>query len=541
MSSLQSHDISAKEVKAILGSTQEFALIDVREEGDFSKCHQLLAINIPLSRLETMCGNLIPCKNTLIILVDGGPGDVQQLASRARKRLHELSYGNIRIMTGGMDEWSKAGFKVFSGVFVPSKAFGEFVEHTMNTPRLEPDVVKKMIDTKVRMVVLDTRPNNEYRRMNIPTNINVPGGELVYHIEDIAPDPSVFVVVNCAGRTRSIIGCQSLRNAGIPNPVVALKGGTMGWALAGLALEHGTTDRYDPKPPSEKARVVAKERANRVAEHYGVQFVDISTLNRWRDETDTHNLFILDVRQPVEFEGGHMQDSINVQGVTVVQSTDTCVGVRNGRVVLVDDTEVRAIMAASWLVQMGYPRVYVLRGGITGALTVGPKAPVILGNPQGTVMTPGQLHEALQGSNPPLVLDIGNSRESRKGHIPGACWGTRSCLAEAQKAHPQAASIVLTCDSGALALVACADALRLWPNARVTYVAGGTKAWIAAGLPVDKGLVATFSPENDVYNRPYEGIRSPEEERKAMIEYLSWEEGLIDDVLADGDLRFEIK
>jgi len=393
----------------------------------------------------------------------------------------------------------------------------------------------------VRMVVLDTRPNNEYRRMNIPTNINVPGGELVYHIEDIASDSSVFVVVNCAGRTRSIIGCQSLRNAGIPNPVVALKGGTMGWALAGLALEHGTTDRYDPKPPSEKAQVVAKERANRVAEHYGVQFVDMSTLNRWRDETDTHNLFILDVRQPVEFEGGHMQDSINVQGVTVVQSTDTCVGVRNGRVVLVDDTEVRAIMAASWLVQMGYPRVYVLRGGITGALTVGPKAPVILGNPQGTVMTPVQLHEAMQGSNPPLVLDIGNSRESRKGHIPGACWGTRSCLAEAQKAHPQAASIVLTCDSGALALVACADAAKLWPNARVAYVAGGTKAWIAAGLPVEKGLVATFSPENDVYNRPYEGIRSPEEERKAMIEYLSWEEGLIDDVLADGDLHFEIK
>jgi hypothetical protein len=31
--------------------------------------------------------------------------------------------------------------------------------------------------------------------------------------------------VNCAGRTRSIIGTQSLINAGVPNPVTALRNG----------------------------------------------------------------------------------------------------------------------------------------------------------------------------------------------------------------------------------------------------------------------------------------------------------------------------
>ncbi|CPR01703.1 sulfurtransferase [Bordetella pertussis] len=44
-------------------------------------------------------------------------------------------------------------------------------------------------------------------------------------------------MVNCAGRTRSIIGAQSLINAGVPNPVFALRNGTMGWALAGHKVE----------------------------------------------------------------------------------------------------------------------------------------------------------------------------------------------------------------------------------------------------------------------------------------------------------------
>jgi rhodanese-related sulfurtransferase len=533
--------ISAKEVKAILGSPQEYALIDVREEGDFSHGHQLLAINIPLSRLELMTGNLVPCKATPIILVDGGLEDPAQMGPRARNRLHELGYTDIRIMAGGMKEWRQAGYKVFSGVFVPSKAFGEFVEHAKNTPRLEPEIVKQMVDEKKRMVVLDSRPNNEYRRMNIPTGINVPGGELVYRFEDLASDPDVFVVVNCAGRTRSIIGAQSLLNAGIPNKVVALKGGTMGWELAGLTVERGTTDRYNTNPPSERAKAVAKERAQRVAEKYGVQFVDAATLDSWRKERDTHNLYILDVRQPVEFQAGHMPDSINVQGVTVVQSTDTCVGVRNGRIVLVDDTEVRSIMAASWLVQMGYPRVYVLRGGITGAMATGSKAPVVLGDPKGTAMSPRELQDSLQGTNPPMVLDLGISRDSRRAHVPGAIWGTRAALSNAQKRFSDAKSLVLVCDTGPVSLLACSDAAKLWPGARVAYLKGGTQAWVAAGLPVQKGLDATFSPENDVYNRPYERALSKEEERNAMIEYLSWEEGLIEDVIADGDLHFTIK
>ena len=75
--------------------------------------------------------------------------------------------------------------------------------------------------------------------MSIPTGISVPGAELVLRARELAPRPETTLIVNCAGRTRSIIGTQSLVNAGIPNPVYALRNGTIGWTLAGQELEHG--------------------------------------------------------------------------------------------------------------------------------------------------------------------------------------------------------------------------------------------------------------------------------------------------------------
>ena len=114
------------------------------------------------------------------------------------------------------------------------------------------------------MVVVDSRPFDEFQRVSIPTATNVPGAELVLRIHDIAPSPDTLVVVNCAGRTRSIIGAQSLINAGLPNKVVALRNGTMGWTLAGLTPDSGKTKRF--AEPSDDGLAWAKAAADRVAQ-----------------------------------------------------------------------------------------------------------------------------------------------------------------------------------------------------------------------------------------------------------------------------------
>ena len=277
-----------------------------------------------------------------------------------------------------MAAWQAAGLELFSGVNVPSKAFGEFVEHTYETPRLAAAEVKAMLDEGRDMVIVDSRPFEEYHRMNIPTATDMPGAELAFRIHDMAPDPETFVVVNCAGRTRSIIGTQSLINAGIPNPVAALKDGTMGWHLAGFELEHGSTRSGDQ--PSAAGMDKALTAAARVADRFEVPTVTPETVEQWRQNA-ARTTYLLDVRSPAEYAEGHLPEYRNAPGGQLVQATDEYVAVRNAWLVLADDVGVRATMTASWLIQMGWPNVYVLEGGIgTGPLESGQRAPTVLGD-----------------------------------------------------------------------------------------------------------------------------------------------------------------
>ena len=235
--------VSPAAVKAMLGDGGELALIDLREELTFSQNHLLWARSVPLSRLELRFARLVPRKTTRIVLCDDNDG----LVARAAEFLARAGYTDIAYLDGGIAAWEKAGFVLFSGVHVPSKAFGEFVEHDSGTPSISAQELDALMRAGTDMVVLDSRPFDEYSRVSIPTSTNVPGAELVLRVHDIAPSPATTIVVNCAGRTRSIIGAQSLINAGVPNKVVALRNGTMGWHLAGLTCDSGKAVRA-PKP-----------------------------------------------------------------------------------------------------------------------------------------------------------------------------------------------------------------------------------------------------------------------------------------------------
>ena len=255
------------------------------------------------------------------------------------------------------DAWAAAGFELFSGVNVPSKAFGEYVEHAKGTPSIAADELEKLLRDGADLVVLDSRPFDEYARVSIPTATNVPGAELVLRAREIAPSPQTTVVVNCAGRTRSIIGAQSLINAGLPNKVVALRNGTMGWSLAGFTCDNGK-DRRAP-PASPMTLEWARSAAQRVAQSCGVERIDRATLDAWRADAG-RTLYVFDVRDPAEYEAGHLPGAISAPGGQLVQATDQYVGTLGARIVLVDDAEVRAAMTASWLRQMGWRDVFIL-------------------------------------------------------------------------------------------------------------------------------------------------------------------------------------
>jgi rhodanese-related sulfurtransferase len=244
---------------------EELALLDVREQGVHYQGHPFFACALPLSRLELLVRDLLPRRSAPLVLLDGGG---EGLAERAAAKLKDFGYTDIDILEGGCAAWKATGGELFSGVNVPSKAFGEFIEHHYGTPRIPPAELKRLLESKRKLVILDSRPWDEYHRMNIPGGIDVPGAELVYRTPELAPDPDTLVVVNCAGRTRSIIGCQSLRNAGWKD-VVALKDDTMGWELAGFEVERGSK-RVAPEPtPTGKAKARAAADGHRVTRRSG--------------------------------------------------------------------------------------------------------------------------------------------------------------------------------------------------------------------------------------------------------------------------------
>ncbi|HEU5444507.1 MAG TPA: rhodanese-like domain-containing protein, partial [Pseudolabrys sp.] len=299
--------VSAVAVKAMLGDGKELALVDVREELTFSQNHLLWARNVPLSRLELRFVRLVPRKSTRIVLCDDNDG----LAERAAVILADAGYSDLSCLAGGIAAWEKAGFVTFSGVHVPSKAFGEFVEHDSGTPSVSATELDAMMRSGVDLKVLDSRPFDEYSRISIPTGINVPGAELVLKVRDIVPSPDTTIVVNCAGRTRSIIGAQSLINAGVPNKVVALRNGTMGWHLAGLSCAAGKSDRA---PDVSGAGIAwAKDAAEKVARRFGVTRVDRATVEQWRRDS-ARTTYVFDVRDPAEYKAGHYPGAISSPG-----------------------------------------------------------------------------------------------------------------------------------------------------------------------------------------------------------------------------------
>ncbi len=523
--------VSAQTLKGMLNDGGELALLDVREEGAQSQSHLFYAVPMPLSSLELLAGYLVPRLGTRIVLVDAGGG----YAERAADKLGEIGYGDIACLEGGIAAWEAAGYVLFSGVHVPCKAFGEYVEHHYGTPHIDAEELHAMQQSGDDVVVLDSRPMDEYRVMNIPAGIDCPGAELTARVHDIAPDPDTLVVVNCAGRTRSIIGAQSLINAGIPNKVVALKNGTMGWHLAGFELERGQT-RMAP-PPTADALPKAQACAQGAGERFGVRRIDRSTLAQWQAEAAERTLYVLDVRDPDEYAAGHPVGVANAPGGQLVQGTDQWCGTLGARIVLVDDNGVRATMTASWLVQMGWEAV-VLESGLVGfemTTELHHTGPAGIGQAGENEIEPGELAARLAAGDA-VVLDLAPSRTYDNGHIPGAWWAVRARLATTLPKLPGDGALVLTSPDAVVARLAAPEASEL-SDREVAVLAGGTEAWAAAGHDLAQGLENMADERDDTWLKPYDHAGGVEDRMRA---YLTWEVDLLNEIERDGDHRFRL-
>jgi rhodanese-related sulfurtransferase len=353
--------VTPSQVRRALLLRDEIALLDLRHEAAFATGHPLFAANMAAGRIDLEAATRLPRKDVPIVVYDAGEG----LVSSAADRLMALGYTNVRQLDGGLQAWQTAGFELFRDVNSYAKAFGELVESRRHTPSLPADDVAALIAAEANIAILDVRRFDEYATMNIPGSVSVPGAELVLRAGSVAPDPETTIIVNCAGRTRSIIGTQSLINAGVANRVLALRNGTIGWTLANQHLEHGA-DRRGGIGLFEGAQANARDVAYRAGvRHLGPEEAMALAVQTHR------TLYRFDVRAADDYAAGHIPGFRHYPGGQLVQEIDMAAPVRGARILLTDDMGVRADMTASWLAQMGW-ETYVLDGGYDRALEVGP-------------------------------------------------------------------------------------------------------------------------------------------------------------------------
>ncbi|MYC29228.1 MAG: rhodanese-related sulfurtransferase [Chloroflexi bacterium] len=542
-----SHEISAESLAALFESSESFALIDVREAGEYNSSHIPGASLIPRRELEFRIAASAPFTGAHIVLCD----DDGRRAALAAGTLESLGYSNVSVLARGINGWASLDLPTEWGVNVPSKDFGEKVEVVHHVPEIDATELHSRIERGDKLVILDTRTPEEYRRFCIPGGRSVPGGELALRITDITAelDPDTTVIVNCAGRTRSIIGTRVLQRMGRDN-VLGLKNGTSGWVLAGYELESGA-DRVDLPEPSSEGLAAAEDYADRLAREDGVRYLDIPALQQMMERGKSETVYFVDVRTTAEYTQGHIPGFRWFPGGQAVQRSDDVAVVRNTPIIFACDDKVRSTIAASWYRQLGHDEVYAVAGGVDAWAAAGqelekggPAEPVLgldkaregleLHSPEdlATLLFDNVLTELAlelgaeedddeEASEGTVVLFVDSSADFAAGHVPGARWAPRGWL-ELQVgnlAPSLETPVVVTCRDGRNSVLAAAT-LKGMGYAGVSALEGGVVAWLAEELPVETGLSGVMSPPTDLV------ASGPDRNYADMMNYLRWETAL---------------
>lgn len=525
--------VRADELREWLHDGQEIAVLDVRDGGPYARSHILVASSAPLSLFEVVIPQLVPRRSTRIVLVD----DDGSTVNRAAEMLLRAGYTDVSSLAGGIRGWEAAGHRLFSGSGIVPKAFGELVEQELGTPHIEPTELETWRAEGRPFLLVDARPMAEYRTVSIPGATDCPGAELVLRVPGIIPDPTTPIVVNCAGRTRSIIGAQSLRDAGVPNPIFALKNGTMGWHLAGLMTAHGESNMV--AEPTVAALAEAKRLAEEILVRDSIPVVDRRQLDAWLEDNG-RTTYVFDVRQPEAFESGHIPGSISAPGGQLVQATDTYAAVRHARLVLVDEHLVQSVMTGHWLRRMGWD-VSVMKDAPDHFTEHGRQTSATLTEVDGRVAAVEAAELSAMVAEPSvMVIDVGESYWYRQGRIPGSHYAMRSMLADVLSGIHRDTKVVFCCTNGAVAPFAANDALNLGFD-DVSWLVGGRAAWRRGGGAVevvgDGDDERILTPTDDMWYPPWARSEGIEE---AMLQYLTWEVGLLESVAEETYISFRV-
>ncbi|QJP15614.1 rhodanese [Starkeya sp. ORNL1] len=525
---MSARSLTAAAAKQRLHAGREIAFLDVREPAAFGEGHPLFAVPCPYSRLEVLTIALVPRADAAVLLIDDGDG----VAARAAERLAACGYTDVSLIEGGMPAWAAAGYGVFAGVNVPSKTLGEMLEHTHHPRTIDAATLRQWQREGREHLFFDARPPAEFAKMRIEGARCLPNGELAHRFAAVVPDEAVPVVITCAGRTRGIIGALGLRAAGIRNPVLALENGTQGWALAGFPLDRGA----DPnKLPDElplldpQARQASRARAETLIarnELARISATDAAAMLDDRKQTS----YLFDLRSAHERSERPCRAAVPVLAGQLVQATDQYVGVRHARLILVDDTGLRAALTALFLRALGFePHILVLDDEPQAALPQ--NRTTTLRHPEAPpAMTAGEALRHVEAGA--ALLDLRPSQAWEARRLEGAHWISR-------------ADLPATLPAGTRAVVLHAEEADAVAAATIDLAQDGIAVhWLAASLDAcaEAGWVIESEPRTLTREQASDRVWFVHDRhdgnREASLQYLAWEMGLIAQLDADERAAF---
>ena len=334
------------EIKQVLNilknNTKNISFLDIRKRKEYVYGFAFGSVNCPFSKFKYLIKELVPDINTTLILI--GVKNINQ-KNQIQKMLKKLKYHRSFIIKGDYKIWKKYKFPIWAGEYTFSKAFGEWIEITSTIKNLYAKELYKIHNQNHNYLQIDARPKKEFEKFSLPQSVQCSGGELPCYINN-AENLRKNYIVHCAGRTRSIIAYQTLKDFNFKNKKYVLNGGTQNWVLNGFDRKFKNQSKITSTKINYKDDL---KLANSIVKKFKIPTTQI--MNK---KTNSYNFQINSEIKNFKKIPGWKQ----VNATTLIQSTDKFISSTNTKVLIFSNIPSSAVFTVIWLRRMGYQAIW---------------------------------------------------------------------------------------------------------------------------------------------------------------------------------------
>ena len=252
--------------------------------------HIPTAVNIPDTSFDKLAPTMLP-KDKAMLLVFYCEGYDCILSHSSAAKAEALGYTNVRVFAEGFPGWVAGG----------------------NLPAVSVAYIKKLIDEKAPMTLIDARPKaRKYDLGYIPTAINIPDSQFDSLAPKMLPaDKAAPLYFYCDGLACVLSNDSALKavKLGYTN-VKVVPEGYLAWVKA-----------YGPGPTAAAGAAPAAAKAPAIEAGKEAGSIAVASFERiFKEAPDS--VFLIDVRDPKEFDNGTFKGAINMPLSTLEKNLD---------------------------------------------------------------------------------------------------------------------------------------------------------------------------------------------------------------------------